>query len=164
MPRSDHETLVTPGHGTGDLPFHLRLRFRREAAGLRQWELAEALGVHNTLLSAYENGRREPADPARFEAEVVDAVARVQAGLPREAPSRDAQRFEFIERGLSLEAANACIALVGRIAATLDLEIDAILRKERRRRTYAVTIRMGETPAFAGDGLDGHHAEAAAGL
>jgi transcriptional regulator with XRE-family HTH domain len=163
MPRTDHDTLAGAPPGSGDLPFHLRLRFRREAAGLRQWELAEALGVHNTLLSAYENGRREPADPARFEAEVADAVARVQAGLPREAPASASPRFEFIERGLSLEAANSCIALVGRIAAALDLEIDAILRKERRRRTYAVTIRMGETPALPGDGLDGHHAEAAAG-
>lgn len=153
MPRTNTDALTA---GTGDLPFHLRLRFRREAAGLRQWELAEALGVHNTLLSAYENGRREPADRARFEAEVEDAVARVQAGDGRGVSARPSTRFEFIERGLSLDAANACIALVGRIAAALDLEIDAILRKERRRRTYAVTIRMGEAHGvLRGDGLDG---------
>jgi transcriptional regulator with XRE-family HTH domain len=39
------------------------LRLARVKAGLTQWELAERAGVAQSLISAYENGRRQPSVP-----------------------------------------------------------------------------------------------------
>lgn len=58
-----------------DLPFHLRWMLRRRVAGITQKDLAQALGIDSTVLSAYENGRRLPSDAAAFDRRHQDSVA-----------------------------------------------------------------------------------------
>ena len=45
--------------------------------GIRYVDLAEYLGIHPTLLSAYMNGRREP--PEGFEARLNTTLDRLEA-------------------------------------------------------------------------------------
>ncbi len=61
-----------------DLPYHLRWVVRRRAAGLTQKELARALALDPTVLSAYENGRRLPnPDAAAFDRRHDQAIAKL---------------------------------------------------------------------------------------
>ena len=46
----------------GDDPIGLQLRVARLRAGIKQWELAQRVGVSGTVLSRIETGSREP-DP-----------------------------------------------------------------------------------------------------
>ena len=62
-----------------DLPYHLRWMVRRRAARIAQKDLARALGVAPTALSAYENGRRLPPDPEAFDRRHREAVQQFPA-------------------------------------------------------------------------------------
>ena len=129
------------------LPFRLRLRFRREQAGLKQWEVAEALGLHNTLLSAYENGRRRPADPETFDRRHRDAIREAQRRRMSTALAETAAGQEVVARRLSREAADACLDLVDGLARTLRLPLEADLRPEPDGVSFRLRVRVGPTDA-----------------
>lgn len=130
------------------LPFRLRLRFRREQAGLRQWEVADALGLHNTLLSAYENGRRRPSDADAFDqrhqAAIQDALHRRVSSALQEADLGDT----IVLRHLSRDAADACLHLVEALARATRLPLDARLTRERGAAGSRLRVRLGpaQTP------------------
>ena len=131
------------------LPFRLRLRFRREQAGLRQWEVAEALEVHNTLLSAYENGRRRPADVDEFDLRHRQAILEAQRRRMTAALAESADGREVIMRRLTRESADACLDLLDALAQKLALPVQAELQPERGETTYRLSVHLaapGATP------------------
>lgn len=132
------------------LPFRLRLRFRREQAGLKQWEVAEALGLHNTLLSAYENGRRRPADAATFDQRHRDAIREAQRRRMSTALAETAAGQEVVARRLSREAADACLDLVDGLARTLRVPLEADLRPEPDGVSFRLRVRVGPTEEATG--------------
>ena len=69
-------------------------------------------GDHNTLLSAYENGRRRPAQPATFDQQHRRAVQEAQRRRLAQALERGAAGQEVVARRISREAAQACLELV----------------------------------------------------
>lgn len=152
MARRSH-ALTDPSRSGTDalredgLPFRLRLRFRREQAGLKQWEVAEALGVHNTLLSAYENGRRRPSDSATFDLRHRDAIREAQRRRMSTALAETAAGREVVSRRLSREAADACLDLVDGLARTLRLPLQADLRPESDGVGFRLSVRVGPTDA-----------------
>lgn len=62
-----------------DLPYHLRWMVRRRAARIAQKDLARALDLAPTALSAYENSRRLPPDPEAFDRRHREAVEQFPA-------------------------------------------------------------------------------------
>lgn len=145
--RRDRVRLDDAAARDDGLPFRLRLRFRREQAGLKQWEVAEALGLHNTLLSAYENGRRRPADADRFDLLHRNAIREAQRRRMTAALAESADGREIVARRLSREAADACLDLVDGLTRTLGLPIQADLEAERGEPTYRLSVRVGAAPA-----------------
>ena len=133
---------VMPELAGDRLPFHLRIRFRRETEGLRQWQLAQALGIHNTLLSAYENGRRMPPDPARFERSLEAAITLALRGARGvdEAASTPAADISLRCHGLPAEAADACIDLLRDLARLTGADFRAALQAEPGRDTFTLHV------------------------
>lgn len=86
-----------------DLPYHLRWMVRRRAVGLMQKNLAKVLDIDPTVLSAYENGRRLPADPAEFDRRHREAVAQLAAQelALRNVPLSVGDQFEQLIEALS---------------------------------------------------------------
>lgn len=124
------------------LPFHLRIRFRRETEGLRQWQLAKALGIHNTLLSAYENGRRIPPDAARFERSLEAAITlalRSARGVD-DATGAPTAGISLRCHGLPGEAADACMDLLRDLARLTGADFRAALQAEPGRDTFTLHV------------------------
>lgn len=129
------------------LPFHLRIRFRRETEGLRQWQVAKALGIHNTLLSAYENGRRSPPDPARFERSLEAAITLALRGADSvDDPAAPVAEVSLRCHGLPGEAADACIDLLRDLARLTGAGFRVALQAEPGRDTFTLQV-SGVAPA-----------------
>ena len=86
-----------------DLPYHLRWMVRRRAARITQKDLARALDLAPTALSAYENGRRLPPDLEAFDRRHRDAVQQFPAQqlTLRDVPPTVGVQFERLINELS---------------------------------------------------------------
>jgi len=86
------------------------IRLARAKAGLTQDEMAERAGVAQSLISAYENGRRQPTVPTllrlleaagfdlRMRLEVPDAQSRAAEEWTSTRPGSERRRWEREQR------------------------------------------------------------------
>jgi transcriptional regulator with XRE-family HTH domain len=78
------------------------IRQARRNAGLSQAELSRRSGISVPVLSAYENGRRQPSVAAL--ARIVEACGQELALQPRLAPYGSARAAHILEQVLDLAA------------------------------------------------------------
>jgi transcriptional regulator with XRE-family HTH domain len=79
------------------------IRQARRNAGMSQAELSRRSGISVPVLSAYENGRRQPSVAAL--ARIVDACGQELDLQPRLAPYGSARAAHILEQVLDLAAA-----------------------------------------------------------
>ena len=86
-----------------DLPYHLRWMVRRRTAGIAQKDLARALDLAPTALSAYENGRRLRPDPEAFDRRHREAVEQFPAPqlMLQDVPPTVGDQFEQLINALA---------------------------------------------------------------
>jgi predicted nucleotidyltransferase len=141
------------------------LRRARTEAGLSQSELARAAGVAQSVISAYENGRREPSLPQlerlveatghRLSVDVVDGGA--VSGLPDTALGRRVRR----RRSALLKAVQAAgadnLRVFGSVArgdARPDSDVDLLVDMPAGAGLFALQALEGELSRILGVEVD----------
>ena len=138
------------------------LRSARETSGLTQKELGKRAGVTQSVVSAYESGRREPSLSTL--SKLIGATGlRLEARVaPARTPETHDLRALVHVRRRDLEAALAPlgavrIRLFGSVArgeATADSDVDLLVRLEEGVGLFALSRMRGEAERILGTAVD----------
>ena len=120
-----------------DLPYHLRWMLRRRAANIAQKDLAGALGVAPTALSAYENDRRLPSDPVEFDRRHREAVGSLAAE-------------RLVLRDVPVAVGDQFVSLIDELSQRINVSLRVTRHRVAEDRTnYVVEIPKRDAPSDA---------------